>query len=108
MCPRGGFAFGLLRWQQKGEKTFLVFKPKVALALYKDPKYFGAKEVSFHAPRPSKALRSRHLDTVPVDVRHLLFHPRALLNGAPLSERLTQHTEEPLEELLTSAGSASR
>lgn len=45
MQPRGGFAFGLLTWQQKGKKTFLVFKPKVALALYKDLKYFGVKEV---------------------------------------------------------------
>lgn len=36
--PRDGFAFGLLTCQQKGEKTFLVFKPKAALALYKDLK----------------------------------------------------------------------
>lgn len=46
---------------------------------------------------------------MPVDVGHLLFHSHALLNGASfLSERLTQHTEEPLEELLTSVVSASR
>lgn len=38
MQPRDGFAFGLLTCQQKGEKTFLVFKPKAALALYKDLK----------------------------------------------------------------------
>ena len=44
-----------------------------------------------------------------LDVSHLLFHPNALLKGASfLSERLTQHTEEPLEELLTLAGSTSR
>lgn len=46
---------------------------------------------------------------MPAAVSHLLFHPRALLNGSSLpSEGLTPRTEEPLEELLTSAGSASR
>jgi len=59
--PGGGFAFGLLTWQQKGEKTFLVFKPKVALAAYKDLKYVGVEQVSFQAPKPSKALGSRDI-----------------------------------------------
>lgn len=105
--PRG-FVFGLRTWQEKGEKTFLVFKPKVALGLYEDLNCFGVKEVGFQAPKLSKALGSRDIWKLPVNVSHLLFHPRALLNGASfLSERLTQHTEEPLEELLTSAGSAS-
>lgn len=59
--PGGGFAFGLLTRQQKSEKTFPVFKPKLALALYKDLKYFGVEEVSFQAPKPSKALGSRDI-----------------------------------------------
>lgn len=59
--PGGGFAFGLLTWQQKGKKNFLVFKPMAVLALYKDLKYFGVKEVSFQAPEPSKALGSRDI-----------------------------------------------
>jgi len=46
---------------------------------------------------------------VPADVGRLLFHPRALSDGVSvLSEGLTRSIEQPGEEVLMSAGPASR
>lgn len=46
---------------------------------------------------------------MPGTVSHLLFHPHALSNGSSLpSEGLTLCPEQPLQELLTLLGSASR
>lgn len=66
--PRGGFAFSLLTWQQKGKKTFLVFKPKVALVFLKISNILESKRFRFRSEfSDSKTVKGsqvkRHLET---------------------------------------------